>query len=247
MWLCLVGLYIFGPLKSEKCQICAQKLKLLNLDKTPSLIRGSDGCQVVLEKILNSNQHFWLPRQALPDGGMHKQKQERICVSVLFFLSLNTHRLFFFVVAVLFCTGAAEEWTPACGGTVALRMSTESLLLCRAEWAAEQFIPDRKTVCRVCRVSSSQRLPHGYTAPLAASVCLCARWQTHPWHTSLITEREMKADPRIRSCIKLRHVIPSNGFISLVHYLSQFVAYVCQTEGTLSSLQMFHSDTKTTQ
>lgn len=146
----------------------------------------------------------------------------------------------FFVVVVLFCTGVAEEWTPACGGTVALRMSTESLLLCRAEWAAEQFIPDRKTVCRVCSVSSSQRLPHGYTAPLTASVCLWARWQAS-------SQREMKADSRIRSCIELRHVIPSNGFISLVHYLSQFVAYVCQTEGTLSSLQMFHSDTKTTQ
>lgn len=195
-------------MKSEKCQICAQKLKLLNLDKTPSLISGSDGCQVVLEKILNSNQHFWLPRQALPDGGMHKQKQERICVSVLFFLSLNTHQLFFLSLLFFFCTGVAEEWTPACGGTVALRMSTESLLLCRAEWAAEQFIPDRKTVCRVCRVSSSQRLPHGYTAPLTASVCLWARWQTHTWHTSLITERdEGRLQDKILYRIKTRYSI----------------------------------------
>lgn len=123
---------------------------------------------------------------------------------VLLFLSLNTHQFFFFFF-VLFCTGAAEEWTPACGRTVALRMSTESLLLCRAEREAEQFIPDRKTVCRV---SSSQRLPHGYTAPLTALVCLWARRQTYTWHTSLIIERvEGRLQDKILYKIQKRYSI----------------------------------------
>lgn len=137
------------------------------------------------------------------------RSEKRICVSVFcFVISQPQHASVFFFVVVLFCTGAAEEWTPACGRTVALRMSTESLLLCRAEREAEQFIPDRKTVCRVCRVSSSQRLPHGYTAPLTASVCLWARWQTYTWHTSLIIERvEGRLQDKILYKIKKRYSI----------------------------------------
>lgn len=80
---------MIGPLKSEDCQIFAQKLKLRCPDKTLSIISSSDVCQPVFKKKkkkkhenknLNSNQLFRLSPQAPTGGGIHKQKPEGSCV-----------------------------------------------------------------------------------------------------------------------------------------------------------------------
>lgn len=70
--------------------------------------------------------------------------------------------IFFSFLFFVFALQLPESEHLPLGRTESFRMSTCSFLLCLAERATQQFIPDKITVYSVCRVSSSLRLQHGY-------------------------------------------------------------------------------------
>lgn len=161
---------MFGPLKSEECQIFAQKLKLLNPDKTLSTISGSD----------DVSSHLWRNTQQ-----QNQEVSQSVSVFCLYFFSVTRDSffspVFYFCILFVFLHWSCRIvntclWQDRSFENVNLKLAAF------AERAAEQFILDRKTVYRFYRVSSSLRLPRGYTAQLTASVCLWACWQTG--HTS---------------------------------------------------------------